>query len=671
MTIQLSTKEKYIHLLRKNGFNCFPIPKRPKDDPNQKAADRRYDSERTKENQPIQDYENYGYMGIVGQGTAIVDFDSKRYGDKLKEYAKKFMVIETKHGYHLPVIGLTGKIQKCMLFDYSIQQDKQIIEVQGVKQYVVGIGSEIFDKDGSSFTYTNIGTDEIFNAKQTNFDNFVLNICQTFNVEGKKELNKSTNRNLRERFKEGKIPVKGTSNNYFFQAALQCNTDGLTRQEAIEKIREVYKKWENSETFSSRPWGNIEDKINDVYDNDKTLKKGPQTSSQQGINRERIVNEILESRKLYSDSKTKELVEDRLGFLENINDSLHKEIQKDYPILSQPDFNDIVFKLVGLAPDIPQTNKDLIVFKNGKYSRGARALIESDDLADMGFKDYDYLENADPKRFKEILFGNVDESEHARIKAGLRAILSPYLDPKISVIHGEPRVGKSTALLILHKILGEYSIVMELDQLLGDHFIKAKVNGKRLVVLQELPQTYKDFTPLKTLTGEQYKTERGFQQDSQTFENKIKFWASGNYLAKIPQKEKSAMYSRLSLIHNTRKEQYEENPTLIEEIVKEEGEKIISWILNLTDEECKYESSFTVRSEWEKLASPEIDFLDMYYDLSEEKTSVSAATIRKLFEQKTGLHIDIKSMVAALEEQGYIVKFNVVQNIKEKKGGLF
>lgn len=656
----MMSKKEYIKLFRECGFNCFPLPF------GIKVADKRYDASRTTPNQPIHENENYGVIPLNGAGTAVIDFDHKKYESKLKEIARKYMVIETRNGFHLPVKGLTGKSSKAELFDYNVQT-KKIIEIQGPDHYVVGCMSEVIE-DNSTWKYTNIGTNVIIDQGGMNFDDFIDKVCQLFGVTGKKRISRSSNQNLRIRFKEGKPPTKGTSNDYFFQAALYCNTEGYPKVDAESKIREIYNQWTNTDDYSRRPWNNIQAKIDDVYDNDRRLKEGKPFGSESGIDRVRVAKEMINSRQLYSDSLTKDIFENKAGFLEKINDTLQKELQLEYPIMSQADYNDVLFKLVGLAPDLPETNKDLIVFKNGIYSRSANALLETEDLADIGFKDYDYLEpkkENEPTRFLKILFDNIPDKEIPRVKAGLRAIMSPYLDPKISVIQGEPRVGKSTALLILHAILGQYSVVMELDQLLEDHFIKAHIKGKRLVVLQDLPQSFKDFTILKTITGEQFKTERGFQQDSVTFENKIKIWASGNYLAKIPNKEKAAMYSRLSLIHNTRTIPYDEDPTLIETIVKDEGEKIISWILNLTPIESQYEKPLEVRQSWEVLASPEIDFIQNNFEITEDETSVSVMKLVKLFQEQYQIHIDLKTMSNALSEQGFIIKFNVIKNIRQ------
>jgi hypothetical protein len=664
--MEQSVKDHYIDLLRKSGYNAFPIAEM------QKVADYRYKGSNTILNQPITEKENYGYIPILGTGNAIIDLDNKERYRKFAEHmiSKGYMVIETGQGWHIPVTGLAGDISKIELFDYDFQPDKKIIEIQGPNHYCIGPACEIFhDKLNKDVTYQNKGSETIWNAKGKDFHNFIDELCEQCKVTSRKK-DRKYNWNLRDRFLNDKPPTKGTSCDYFFQASLQCNTDELSQLQAIDKIKNVYEKWIETPGFSNRPWSNIENTINQVYEKNLTLKEGRPKGSTNGLDRTGIAQDIIASRKLFSDTETDELFENVNGFLEKITPSLKRELVTQYPQIEQADFNSILFKLVGLADPMPQTNKNQIKFRAGTWDISSKALIESEEIADMGFKDYDYLEPLEenkPIKFLKVMFDNVPKSEHPRINAGLRAILTNYLDPRISVIHGEPGTGKSTPLLILVKILKDYAMVTELEQLFADKFIRAKIKGVRLLVIQDLPPTFKEFSPLKAMTGEQVKQERGFMQDSTQFENKLKIWASGNYLAKIPEKEKSAMYSRrLSLIHNERLDPYPENPTFLDEIVNEEGEKIISWILNLTDEDCKYEDGKTVRKEWEGLASPEIKYLQDNYDIKDDATDHSIMKVIRHFEEVEQKTIDIPQMKKALESQGFIIKFNIIKNLVVK-----
>ncbi len=429
------TKNDYIELFRKNGFNCFPIPEM------QKVADYRYKAAKTELNQSINENENYGYIPIQGTGSAIIDLDNKeRYREWAKNRIEKgYMVIETGKGWHIPVTGFSGEISKIELFDYKFQPDKKIIEIQGPNHYCIGPGSKIFhDELNKIVTYQNKGTKKIWDAKGKDFHDFLDGLCENLDVEPKSK-NRKTQYYYRVKFLKGEPPSKGTSNDYFFQAGLQCNTDGLTQNEALEKIHAVYDKWVATSWFSNRPWSNIEAKVNEVYEKDLKLKEGRPEGTK--LDRTKISQEMIEIRKLYSDVESHEIFENKNGFLEKINDNLKRELQNNYPEMEQADYNSILFKLEGLAEPIPPTNKNLIVFKNGVYDRKAKTTIETDEIADMGFKEYNYLEHEkgnEPKQFIKIVFENVPEKEHPRIKAGLRSILVNYLDPRISVIHGEP-----------------------------------------------------------------------------------------------------------------------------------------------------------------------------------------------------------------------------------------
>ena len=238
-----------------------------------------------------------------------------------------------------------------------------------------------------------------------------------------------------------------------------------------------------TDDFSQRSWSNIETKVNEVYDKDLKIRNGRPNGNNTKLDTTEIAQEFMLGKKIYSDLETHEIFENNNGFLEKINNSLHKYLQKMYRNMEKSDYNSILFKLEGQTPDMPTTNKDLVSFKNGKFSHTAHGLVQSDDIADMGFRNYNYLppttENH-PKKFLSIMFDNVRKEEHPRIKAGLRSILRNYLDPKISITHGLSGVGKSTGPEILVIVLGVYALSVSLDDFLNDRFIRAKIKGIRL-----------------------------------------------------------------------------------------------------------------------------------------------------------------------------------------------
>lgn len=668
----MNTKTEFISIFRDNGFNCFPIPRYADSIPEQKAADYRYKADKTETNQTILDGENYGVIAM-SPGSCIIDFDHKEHYRKYVEehIANGFMAIETPHGWHIPITGFTGDVHKVMLYDKNIEPDKQIVEIQGPKHYVIGADCDVFDaEEKTRVFYENRGTNTICNAKGLNFDDFVDKLCKKCKVHPK-TVERSANYNMRKRFKEGKLPTPGTSNNYFFNAALVCHSDelDLTIEQALEKIRIIFDQWKATDDYSGRTWENIENKIKDAYELDPLHEGRPKKDPDEDFALT-VAQSMLVERKIYSDQTTREIFENKNGYLENITDLLHKELQQHYNEMSEAEFKDFKFKMIGLAPDIPQAHKNLKVFDNGVFDTLQHKIIETDKLAEMGFKGYNYLpelESNFPEKFHKVIFTNVPEHEHPRIKAALRAALTPKLDPRISVIHGMAGVGKTLGMTILFKILckyEQYAMTVELSQLLTDKFIKAHIKGKTLLVISELPETYTDFAAIKALTGEEMKTERGFYSDSTTFENKLKIIGTTNYLAKIPEKEKNAMYGRrLSLIHNTRELPYEHNAELADEIIEEEGEKIISWILNLPEKECVYESSSIVKAEWENLSSPELEYMQKCWKFGEASTNTPIMALKKDFESKYQVSVPLKSFKKSLEDQGYYIHKNEVHNI--------
>jgi hypothetical protein len=407
-------RKEFIEFFRKNGFNCFPIK------PHHKVADFRYKAAKTLPNQEIKPDENYGVIPTREGKNGVIDFDDKEQYRKFNQHMieKGYMVIESPHGWHVPFCNYSGLASKTELFDY-MKQSKKIIEIQGYDHYVVGAGSVIVgegDEANKLLEYKSVGSLKIWDAKGKSFEEIIDDLCRQCNVTASKKP-RSTLQNYRLRFKKGIPPTKGTSNDYFFQAALVCNTEGMTQDKAIQKIQEIYDKWAVSDTFSQRPFSNIEAKILDVYDNNLTIHSG-RPKDDKSFDRTRIAQGILEDRKLFSDADTGEIFENKNGFLELINRKLKKEIFEQYPELEKADYESVLFKLESGGEDMPETNKKLFVFKNGAFNVETKTLLDSDELADMGFKDYDYLpklESNEPKEFMKIMFGNVPQNEHPRI----------------------------------------------------------------------------------------------------------------------------------------------------------------------------------------------------------------------------------------------------------------
>jgi hypothetical protein len=663
----MNTKSYYISIYRDNGFVCFPIPRYADDYENQKAADYRYKTDGQTQDQPILDSENYGIKPGNNNGTCIIDLDHKElYRQFAEEQIKNgFMVIETPNGWHIPVKGLTGNIQKVMLYNKLIEPTKQIVEIQSNLQYVMGVGSDVFNKDKKCrMFYENKGSDIIWDGKGGDFNNLVDFICKKLEVKAK-PTERSANYEQRKRFKDGKPPTKGTSNQYWYNAAIQCLTDGNTLEEATIRIKTVYENWPEQ----TRAWSNIEAKLKDAYENGEPLKEGRHKSDKEA-DAVKLCQNMITDRKLYSDQETNEIFENKNGFLENITSQLHKEIQIIYPELTSNVLNDIIFRLIGLAPDLPPTNKDLIVFDNGVFDVVTRKLIITDEIADIGFKGYKYLLPTDenkPIEFIKCAYGNVPETEHPRLNQAFKACLESRLDSRITVIYGKSRVGKSTALTIMYKVMTKnekYALTLELSQLLTDPFIKAGIKGKRLLILTDMPETYKDFAAIKALTGEEEKLERGFHQTFGIFENKIKIIGTANYLAKIPENEKNAMYSdRLSLVHNTRDLPYPSNNRYASDVAEKEGEKIISWILNIPYEACSYEDGSTVRKEWESLASPELEYMEKNWQFGSASDTTPIMRLRNDYQEKYQTAIPVKQFIKSLEDQGFYIFKNQVHDI--------
>ena len=669
----MNNKEYYIKIFRENGFNCFPLIRYREGETNTKRSDTRWQARRTVDNQLIKESENYGVVGTVEGKSGTLDLDDK---ERYRKFAERMvsegkMVVETGNGWHIPVKNFSTYPSKMELFDYAIK-DSKIVEFQGVDHYVIGAGSVIWhEKLQREVTYTNVGTDKIWDVRGKDFNAFIDAVCNELNLTGKKKKSNSSYKNLRDKFNNGEIPTDGQSNDYFHQAAIQCLTDGLTLDEAMDKIEIIWKKWRDSKYYSNRPWSSIRSKIEYSYENDTPLKQGRPAGGGGSIDRTGIAEKIIADRKIYSDIELGLVYENKLGFLENITKSLQREIQTLYPELAEADYKDIIFKLKGMSPPIPETNKDLIVFKNGIYSTVERKIIESDDIADLGFPDYNYLpchvENH-PKEFLKIVFNDIPENQHKIVNAGLKSIIKSRHDPKISVIHGSSAVGKSTTLNILGLVLGnEYAFSTTVSDFITDRATRSNIRNKRLLVFQDMPEQFKDFAIIKSIAGEINQSIRGFNQANTPFPNKLKIWGSCNYLPEIPEKERNAMFTqRLSLITNTRTIPHEPNDSLAEDVAESEGEKIISWLVNLADEDCKYEDRNTLAKRWVSIQSPELAWLNEHYEIKEDKSEVPVSRLLIAYKKETGNKISMGQMTKTLENESYSIKNNIILNIKDK-----
>jgi hypothetical protein len=675
-------REELIRILRANGFNCFPIPKYPDSYENPKGADSRYDSQRTKPDQPISESENYGYIPIKGAGTCIIDLDHKENYRAFAEenIANGRMVIESPNGWHIPVKGLLGDIKKVMLYDYAIEPTKQIVEIQGYEHYCIGAGSDLIDKKTGDRVYYKMPkhTNIIDFQFKKDIHDFIDFICKSCKVNPPKKSGRNAHYDMRQRFKEGKIPTKGTSNDYFYNAGIQCLSDGIAQglerdvilSKSIPVIEEIYNKWVVSDDFSGRTWENVLTKINDAIMNGEPLKEGRPKGGGGDVDTVKIAQTILEQRKLYSDLDLKQLYEAKNGFLENITKDLGRDLQVLYPALTESNYKDVLFKLENLADKMPETNSDLIVFKNGTYSLSQRKLIETEEIADMGFKEYNYLENAEPTKFLEVMFADVKLEQHPVVKAGLRSIIKSRMDAKISVIHGQSAVGKSTGLTILGMILGdEYHFTTTVADFINDRATRSKIKNKRLLVFQDMPDRFKDFSIIKSVAGEHKQSIRGFNEANSSFTNKLKIWGSCNYLPEIPEKERNPMFTqRLSLIVNTRTEPFEANDSFAEDVAHAEGEKILSYLVNLKEEECQYENPKALSKRWLEIQSPEISFLDKYFEFSDNTEEYPAIRVLKKYKEVTGEKIPLDTLISTMKNEGYSIKYgsNIITNIKEK-----
>ncbi len=72
-----------------------------------------------------------------------------------------------------------------------------------------------------------------------------------------------------------------------------------------------------------------------------------------------------------------------------------------------------------------------------------------------------------------------------------------------------------------------------------------------------------------------------------------------------------------------------------------------------------------MQTEWEETASPEIAFLNKFYQLSNTVNEISVMKIVKNYQEKYQQRISIEQMAKTLKTMGYAVRNNIISNIEE------
>ena len=120
---------------------------------------------------------------------------------------------------------------------------------------------------------------------------------------------------------------------------------------------------------------------------------------------------------------------------------------------------------------------------------------------------------------------------------------------------------------------------------------------------------------------------------------------------------------RLSLIHNTRTEQYPEDPTLEERIIEDEGSKILSYLVNLMKGDYKYENKDTNQEEWEKVSNPEDEIIKQNYTYQIDAIDMPIFHLIKSFKEDFKIKIAKARLEEAFQKAGYNVYASQVKNM--------
>jgi len=639
-------KSELINFLRSEGFNCFPIPA------GQKAADGRYRASNTEEGQSIQDSDNYGVLPS-SNGTCIIDCDDK---ERFRDFAQRFIdngsfVIESPHGWHIYAKNVKGLIKKSELFDYSTT-DKKILEIQGPDHYCVG-GLSIVDSNQYK-----VYEGSIWSVNE-DFHQLVDNLCSKLRLSGRKKDHPGSYAYLRQRFIDGLPPTKGTSNDYFMQSALVCNTDGLSKDDCHHKIRDIYDKWEKEVTYSGRPWSNVEAKINEVYDNNLTIKHG---GNRKGEAEDRSINiskEYMEENKLYSDKRLELVYRTENGFLEEITTPLRYIISNKY-MIDENTVNHVMFRIMSDAEDIPETDVDGIRFDNGVFNTQSNSFTpgESDKICLIGYKGKKYIEDAYPPHFINLIEKQIKEGCRHNLYTWLKSVPTAEKQIRMCILYGKPGTGKTAlAELLQYSIGDELATASTMADFFKDQVTRSGAIGKVLYYFQDTPKKWSDIDRLKQMTGESRLNFREIYKGSELTRNMLNIVMSTNTLSKIESEDQGPMFDRMTLVtfeDNKIRGSSQDDERFAEHIAKVEGEAIISYCLNLRkDDTIKFDSSESIRSQWDDISIPEKALFNKLFTYKKDSGTMSPIELKTYMEDHSNIEVDMDMIKAVAKKQGF------------------
>ncbi|MBT7252484.1 MAG: hypothetical protein HN875_01970, partial [Candidatus Nitrosopelagicus sp.] len=201
-----------------------------------------------------------------------------------------------------------------------------------------------------------------------------------------------------------------------------------------------------------------------------------------------------------------------------------------------------------------------------------------------------------------------------------------------------------------------------IDKLLKDKPTQANLKGKLYVVIREITTDWEKVNQLKIMLGEQTFSGRKNFGDHDEWDNTIKVVSSANNLLRIPKKEEDAMFQgRLSLIHNTKEKAFPENTTLESDVIEKEGSEILSYLVNLMQEQYDYADRIITEKEWKEIANPEDEIIEKYFTESIANEE-SLHRLAKWFKEEHGIKLDRKEITEAFESFNFNVFAGMVKN---------